>query len=118
MKKLLFVYNPRSGKGLIRNSLSSIVETFSAGGYDVTIYPTKCERDACDTVQSRAAEFDMIVCSGGDGTLDEVVTGLMNSGEKKPVGYIPAGSTNDFANSIGIPKPMEQAAKLVVELSR
>ncbi len=63
----------------------------------------------------RAAEFDMIVCSGGDGTLDEVVTGLMNSGEKKPVGYIPAGSTNDFANSIGIPKPMEQAAKLVVE---
>ncbi len=49
MKKLLFVYNPRSGKGLIRNSLSSIVETFSAGGYDVTIYPTKCERDACDS---------------------------------------------------------------------
>lgn len=115
MKKLLFIYNPRSGKGLIRNSLSSIVETFSAGGYDVTIYPTKCEKDACETVQCRAAEFDMIVCSGGDGTLNEVVTGLMHSGEKKPVGYIPAGSTNDFASSLGIPKPMEQAVKLVVE---
>lgn len=78
----------------------------------VTIYPTKCERDACDTVQSRAAEFDMIVCSGGDGTLDEVVTGLMNSGEKKPVGYHPGWQYDDFANS-WYPKPMEQAAKLV-----
>ena len=96
MKKLLFVYNPRSGKGLIRNSLSSIVETFSAGGYDVTIYPTKCERDACDTVQSRAAEFDMIVCSGGDGPFAEGVTGLIERRAKKTVGLIPAGSPDGF----------------------
>lgn len=114
MKKMLFVYNPRSGKGLIRNHLSMIIETFSAGGYDVTVYPTKKEKDACDTVWSRAEEFDVIVCSGGDGTLDEVVTGLMNSGVRRTVGYIPAGSTNDFGNSLGIPKQMEQAAELIV----
>lgn len=115
MEKLLFVYNPRSGKGLIKNSLSSIIETFSGRGYDVTVYPTKKELDACETVRNRAAEFDMIVCSGGDGTLDEVVTGLMNSGTHRTVGYIPAGSTNDFANSLGLPKSMEQAAKVIVE---
>ena len=114
MKKLLFVYNPRSGKGLIRNSLSSIVETFSAGGYDVTIYPTKCERDACDTVQSRAAEFDMIVCSGGDGTLNNVVSGLMAL-EKRPVlGYLPSGSTNDYARSLEIPGDPREAAEVAL----
>lgn len=115
MKKMLFVYNPRSGKGLIRNQLSMIVEMFSAADYDITVYPTKKVMDGCMVVQNRAEEFDVIVCSGGDGTLDEVVTGLMNSGIRRPIGYIPAGSTNDFAVSVGIPKPMEMAAKVVVD---
>lgn len=115
MKKMLFVYNPRSGKGLIRNQLSMIVEMFSAADYDITVYPTKKVMDGCMAVQNRAEEFDVIVCSGGDGTLDEVVTGLMNSGIRRPIGYIPAGSTNDFAVSVGIPKPMEMAARVVVD---
>lgn len=115
MEKLLFVYNPCSGKGQIRGSLSQVIEVLSGKGYDVTIYPTKRELDACETVEKRAGEFDLIVCSGGDGTLDEVVTGLMHSGEEKVLGYIPAGSTNDFANSLGIPKQMEQAARLVTD---
>lgn len=115
MEKLLLVYNPRSGKGLIRNNLSFIIEIFSKNDYDVTVYPTKKERDACETVKQRASEFDLIVCSGGDGTLDEVVTGLMNSGEKKTVGYIPSGSTNDFGSSIGIPRQMTRAAELIME---
>lgn len=115
MEKMLFVYNPRSGKGLIRNHLSMIIETFSTGGYDVTVYPTKKEKDARDVVRERAHEFEIIVCSGGDGTLDEVVTGMMDSGVCLPIGYIPAGSTNDFGNSLGIPKQMEQAARLIVD---
>ena len=115
MKKMLFVYNPRSGKGQIRNQLSTIMEMFSAADYDITIYPTKRAMDGCEAVQSRAEEFDVIVCSGGDGTLDEVVTGLMNSGIRRPIGYIPAGSTNDFAISVGIPKSMDMAAKAVVD---
>ena len=115
MKKMLFVYNPRSGKGLIRTHLSTIIETFSAAGFDVTVYPTRQTLDGCEVVSRRAEEFDMIVCGGGDGTLDEVVTGLMQCGMRRTVGYIPAGSTNDFASSIGIPKQMEQAAKLITE---
>lgn len=115
MKKLLFVYNPKSGKGLIRTHLSAIIETFSAAEYEVTVYPTRMAMDACGIVQRMAGNYDLIVCSGGDGTLDEVVTGLLRSGTRRTVGYIPAGSTNDFANSIGIPKQMEQAAKVIVE---
>lgn len=115
MKKLLFVYNPRSGKGQIRTHLSGIIETFSAAEYEVTVYPTRMAMDACGIVQRMAGKYDLIVCSGGDGTLDEVVTGLLRSGSRRTVGYIPAGSTNDFANSIGIPKQMEQAARVIVE---
>ncbi|MCD8397467.1 MAG: YegS/Rv2252/BmrU family lipid kinase [Lachnospiraceae bacterium] len=115
MKKMLLVYNPKSGKGQIRFSLSKIIERFSAADYDVTVYPTKAAMDATDITCTRAADFDMIVCSGGDGTLDEVVTGLMESGVRRPIGYIPAGSTNDFAASVGIPRQMERAADTVVE---
>ena len=60
-------------------------------------------------------KYDLLVCSGGDGTLDEVVTGIMQSNKLVPVGYIPAGSTNDFANSLGIPKNMKAAAETVVD---
>lgn len=114
MKKMLFVYNPRSGKGLIRNHLSAIIEIFAANGFEVTVHPTNQEKDAGNVVKERAARYDMVVCSGGDGTLDEVVSGMMDSGTRRRIGYIPAGSTNDFGNSLGIPKQMEQAAKLIV----
>lgn len=115
MKKMLFVYNPKSGKGLIKTHLSSIIETFTERGYDVTVHPTRMEKDACNVVRERAAEFDLIVCSGGDGTLDEVVTGVMHSGIHRTLGYIPAGSTNDFGSSLGIPKQMVQAAEVIVD---
>ncbi len=115
MKKMLFVYNPKSGTGQIRFSLSKVIERFSAADYDITVYPTKAPGDATQIVCERAAGYDIIVCSGGDGTLDEVVTGLMESGSSVPIGYIPAGSTNDFAGSIGIPKQAERAADTVVD---
>lgn len=114
MKKLLFVFNPFSGKALIKNHLFEIVDTMVKGGYDVTIYPTQCAGDAREKVEKEAAEYDLVVCSGGDGTLDETVAGIMNCGKRVPLGYIPAGSTNDFATSLGIPKEMEQAAKVAV----
>ncbi len=115
MKKMLFIYNPKSGQGQIRNHLSAILEKLSAGGYDLTVYPTKESMDACRIVCQRAGEFDLIVCSGGDGTLNEVVTGLMQEGITRCVGYIPAGSTNDFANSLGLPRQMDKAAQLIVD---
>ena len=110
MKKLLFVFNPFSGKALIRNCLLDIVDTMVKADYEVTIYPTQRAGDAKEKVQEYAPGYDLIVCSGGDGTLDETVSGIMNCGKRVPLGYIPAGSTNDFATSIGIPKDMEAAA--------
>ena len=113
-KKLLFVFNPCSGKAQIKNQLLDIVDTMVKADYEVTIYPTQCAGDAKEKVEAYAGNYDLVVCSGGDGTLDEVVTGMMQCKAKVPLGYIPAGSTNDFASSLGIPKDMEKAAKVAV----
>lgn len=114
-KKLLFIYNPKSGKAQIKNKLSDILEIFSQAGYEITIFPTGKRGDATQLMETRSPEYDLVVCCGGDGTLDETVTGMMNSGFKTPLGYIPAGSTNDFAGSLGLPKSMVKAAGTAVE---
>lgn len=114
MKKLLFIFNPYSGKAQIKNKLLQIVDIMVKGGYEVTIYPTQARADAFRMVKERAEEFDLVVCSGGDGTLDEAVSGMILSGNLVPLGYIPAGSTNDFANSLKIPKDMVKAAEIAV----
>lgn len=114
-KNMLFVYNPRAGKAKIRSNLLDIIDTFVKAGYEVTAYPTQASGDAVGVVRDRREGYDIVVCSGGDGTLDEVVTGMMQSREKLPIGYVPAGSTNDFANSLGIPRSMVKAADVVVE---
>ena len=113
-KKLLFVFNPKSGKGLIKNYLVDIVDTMVKADYEVTVYTTQAQGDAIQKVEKEAAKYDLLVCSGGDGTLDEVVTGMNRSEAERPIGYIPAGSTNDFANSLGIPKDMVKAAYTAV----
>lgn len=113
-KKLLFVFNPHSGKAQIKNQLLGIVDTMVKADYEVTIYPTQCAGDAKVKVENEAGDYDLVVCSGGDGTLDEAVTGMMNRDVQVPLGYIPAGSTNDFANSLKIPKDMEKAASVAV----
>lgn len=114
-KKLLFVFNPFSGKGQIKNRLFSVIDCFVKAGYEVTVYPTQCPQDAQQLVETQAGRYDLVVCCGGDGTLDETVTGMMRRKKKLPIGYIPAGSTNDFAASLEIPKQMEQAARIAVE---
>lgn len=113
-KKLLFIYNPKSGKAQIKSRLSDILDLFVRNGYLVTVYPTQKSRDAMRVAKELGGDFDRIVCSGGDGTLDEVITGLRRGNHKVPVGYIPSGSTNDFGNSLGIPKDMTQAAGTAV----
>lgn len=111
-KKLLFIFNSHSGKGKIKNNLVEIIDIFVKAGYETTVYTTQSQGDAVNKAYEEAANYDRIVCSGGDGTLDEVVTGVMKSGIKVPVGYIPAGSTNDFGNSLGIDKDMIHAADI------
>lgn len=110
MKRLLFIYNPHAGKGILKPKLSDVIDIFVKAGYEVTAYPTQSYKDAYRKVSEFTEHYDLIVCSGGDGTIDEVVTGVMRREEKVSVGYIPTGTTNDFANSLGIPKDLLGAA--------
>lgn len=95
-ERMLFVYNPNSGMGLLKPKLSDVIDTFVKGGYEVTVYPTQRSQDAVRKVSEYTEEYDLVTCSGGDGTLDEVVTGMMMRENKTPIGYIPAGTTNDL----------------------
>ncbi len=113
-KKMLFIYNPKAGKAKIKNKLADILDVFTGGGYEVTVCPTRGKGDAVELVADRKPIYDLVVCSGGDGTLDEVVTGMMQSSFQTPLGYIPAGSTNDFGGSLGLPKNMVKAAEQIV----
>ncbi len=115
MKKLLFIFNPFSGKGKIKNRLSDVIYLFNQNGYEITIQATQCKEEATSIVAKKGSKYDLIVCSGGDGTLNEVVSGLMTLKKKPPVGYIPAGSTNDFGASIGLPKNVMRAAEIVMK---
>ncbi len=113
-KKLIFIYNPKAGTGMVRPILSDLIILFEQYDYEVLVHATKGPMDCCEIVKAYADKVDLIVCSGGDGTLDEAVTGLMESGSKTPLGYIPAGSTNDFANSLFMPKnPLDVAKNLL-----
>lgn len=113
-KRLLFIYNPKAGKGQIKNHLLDIIDAFAKAGYVVTAWPTQYSGEAITVASDRTSKYDLVVCSGGDGTLDEVVTGIMKSVRRRPIGYIPAGSTNDFARSLHIPTDMKKAAEVAV----
>ncbi len=111
IKRLLFIYNPHAGKELLKPKLSDIIDIFVKAGYEVVAYPTQSYRDAYRKVSEYDSdEYDLVVCSGGDGTIDEVVTGMMQRDKREPIGYIPTGTTNDFANSLHIPKGLLRAA--------
>lgn len=112
---MLFIYNPHAGKAQIRSNLLDMIDIFTKAGYEVTAYPTQQKGDAIKATVERAQGFDVLACSGGDGTLDEVVTGMMQCEKKVPIGYVPAGTTNDFARSLGISSNMLKAAKAITE---
>ena len=114
MKNILFIYNPKAGKGSIGSHLGEIVDMFVKSGYRVTVYPTQCPGDGEVTAREWVKDYDRIVCAGGDGTLDEIVTGVMSAQAAVPIGYLPTGSTNDFARSIGIPRSIKRATQKAV----
>ena len=115
MKKLLLVVNPQSGKTQIRAKLLETVDILVKAGYQVEVYVTQRTMDAKRVVEDRGSEQDVIVCSGGDGTLNEVVNGLMKLKNPPALGYLPSGSTNDFAVTQGIPTETLAAARTVAE---
>lgn len=112
-RRLLFVYNPNAGRGLVKVNLCEILDIFSASDYELIVHATSGRGDASELVfryaENRAC--DRIVCAGGDGTLDEVAGAVMRAGSDIPVGYIPAGSTNDFGYSLGLPGDILAAAE-------
>lgn len=114
-KNLLFVFNPLSGKAQVKNNLFFIVDSFVKADYEVTVFPTQKALDAFNLIREKANEYDLVVCSGGDGTLNEAVKGLMNFENPPLLGYIPAGTTNDFAYSLNISKNIKNATKTIVD---
>lgn len=110
-RKALFIINPNSGRKRIRIELYNVVAELLEGGVVPTIRYTERKGHAAELAASASQdEFDFIICAGGDGTLNEVMSGIINSGNKLPLGYIPAGSTCDFAATLGISKNMNVAA--------
>ena len=114
-KKILFIFNPVSGRSQIKNNLMEILEILSGADFKVVCYATKASGDARRIVREREDDYLYIVCAGGDGTLDEVVSGMMESRDKPfvPIGCIPAGTTNDFATNLHIPSDMRMAAEVI-----
>ena len=97
-QKALFIINARAGKGQIKNHLLYVINQFNSRGYAVEVHITQSSKDATLIAASKGADFDLLLCSGGDGTLNEVVNGLMQQEKERPLlAYLPAGSTNDFA---------------------
>ena len=115
MKKLLFIMNPFAGQRRANRYLTDILTLFNRAGYDITVYMTAGPGDGARMVEEKAADMDLIVCCGGDGTFNETVTGMLRAGADVPLGYIPAGSTNDFAASLRLPANILKAAQLIVE---
>lgn len=114
MKKLLFVMNPYAGTRKASRFLAEIIEIFNRAGYAVDIHMTAGQGDAQQVVFQRAANVDMVACCGGDGTFNETVSGVLLSGANVPIGYIPAGSTNDFAASLHLSTDILKAARDIV----
>lgn len=113
-KKLLFVYNANAGTGKIRPSLSRIIEKLCSAGYDITIYATQAAGEAMELVLTRGELYDVVVCSGGDGTINETISGAIGLKTKPVIGYIPTGTVNDFARSLYIPaNPLKAVEKIV-----
>ena len=115
MKKLLFVINPFAGMRKAVKVLPEILAVFNRAEYDVRVYVTAGQGDAVGAVERLSEGMDLVVCCGGDGTFNETVTGLMKAGLQLPIGYIPAGSTNDFASSLQLSSDPIEAAKQIVE---
>lgn len=115
MKKLLFIMNPCAGTKKANRVLPEIISVFNEHDYEVITYMTAKQGDAARIAAQRGAGMDLVVCSGGDGTLNETVSGLLDAGLDVRVGYIPSGSTNDFASSLKLSGNPVQAAREIVE---
>lgn len=114
MKRLLFIYNPKAGRQRGRVMLAELLEVFAREGYETTVHPTMARGEAAAVAAAQSGGYDRLVCCGGDGTLNETVRGLMAlPADRRPVlGYIPTGTTNDYAKTLGLPRSTERLAQV------
>ena len=115
-KKLLLIINPRSGINKINDDLMDATAVFGAHGYNITVMHTTKTGDATEYALAHGNEYDIVVCRGGDGTFCEMMNGIMQLENKPDIGYMPAGTTNEIANNLGLPvRASEKAAQLIVK---
>ena len=114
-KKLLFIVNPRAGRNKPHGPLFDALAVLSESGYLVRVHRTTAPGDAADTAAREAKKYDLVVAAGGDGTLNEVISGLMRLESPPPLGYLPHGTTNDFASCLGISRDPAAAAEAIVQ---
>lgn len=114
MKKLLFIINPKTAKAALSPYLIDVLDIFIKNGYKTDVHITQNKEDTEYTARTQGELYDTIVCAGGDGTLNAVVSGILSLSKKPHIGYIPAGTTNDFASSWGIPKKPLEAARSII----
>ena len=117
MKKALLLLNASAGAGTVEQISYKVIEALSLGGYEVTAYPILPKKGIVSEkiVADHGTEYDLIVCSGGDGSLNHAMTALLEEGIHVPLGYIPCGSTNDFAKSLGISPEVEKACAAITD---
>lgn len=117
MKRIYFICNLQAGKAEMNAYLGYVVDRMIKAGYEVTVHTTQAPLDAtyAATEAANSGRYDYIFCCGGDGTLNETMTGLMRAEKQVPLGYIPCGSVNDFARSIGIPRDIPKAVDAILD---
>lgn len=114
-KKALLIVNPCAGKTKSRAGTFEIVDKFSKNDYEFSVHPTTCQGDATNIVKRELGGKDMVVCCGGDGTLNETINGVMDMPKRVPIGYIPTGTTNDLATSLGLPTDIKKATDIIID---
>ena len=113
-QKTMVLVNPNAGKSGYRTELGHVLRVLCDGGWTPTVFFTRMPGEAPLLVQTLAPDFDRVVCLGGDGTLSEVAAGMMRSGVRRPIGYIPLGTSNDVAHTLGLsPVPAEAAEQIL-----
>jgi len=113
MKNCLLIVNPYSGKLKIQNELLDIIKLLNENDYSVEVQITLSHNHARE-VASKIINKNLVICSGGDGTLNQVVSGLMDANINIPLGYIPSGSTNDYANTLGLSFDLKEATRNII----
>jgi diacylglycerol kinase (ATP) len=114
LKRARLIYNPSSGREIVRRRLPDILELLESAGYETSCYATKGEDDATEEAERAVKRgFDVIIAAGGDGTIYEVVNGMAGKPARPALGIIPCGTSNDFARALGIPKSITRSCKII-----